>query len=82
MFEFNNHPGGVNKKFTKTLRNLLDYKDSARFVTKSTIFTVYHYNLNKLQVEFYLCLFISNTNGHIYSRDIMDLNTLPSLSEL
>ena len=73
MFEFNNHPGGVNKRFTKTLRNLLDYKDSARFVTKST---------NKLQVEFYLCLFISNTNGHIYSRDIMDLNTLPSLSEL
>ena len=83
MFELNKHPGGeVNRRFTTKLLNLLDCKDSARFVTKLTIFTVYHYNLNESQVGFYLSLFTSNTNGHIYSRDIMDFNTLPSRSEL
>ena len=85
MFELHKHPGGgggVNRGFTKKLRNLLDCEDSARLVTKSTIFKVYHYNLNQSQVGLYLSSFTSNTNGHIYSRGIMDLNPLPSRSEL
>ena len=44
--------------------------NSARFVTKETY---HHFYLNRLQVELLVSLFFfSNTNGHIYYRDIMD----------
>ena len=68
---------GVNRGFTVYKENgtrlvCKDNKDnSARFVTKETY---HHFYLNRVQVELLVSLFFfSNTNGHIYYRDIMDL---------